>query len=125
VHPNGRFVYQTNRASGTTDLNGRLVWAGGENSIAVWAINSATGEPTRIQNAPGQGMELRTFTIDPSGRILIAASTVAVELPDHGTMPAGLTVFRIGADGKLTYARKYITDTTTGAQFWCGLLNMP
>lgn len=125
VHPGGRFVYQTNRASGTTDLNGRPVWAGGENSVAVWAIDPATGEPTRIQNAPGQGMELRTFTIDPSGSILIAASTVAIQLADHGTMPAGLTVFRIGADGRLTFARKYNTDTTAGAQFWCGLLNMP
>src|SRR5262249_7911387 len=36
VHPNGRFVYQANRA-------GR---PGGENAIAVYAINQDTGEPS-------------------------------------------------------------------------------
>lgn len=126
VHPNGRFVYQTNRGSGTvTDASGRKVWNGGENSIVVWAIDARTGEPTRIQNAPAHGFELRTFTIDPSGRVLIAASTTPMTMPDGSTVSAGLSVYRIGADGKLTFARKYDTDTTAGIQFWCGLLNMP
>ena len=32
---------------------------------------------------------------------------------------------RIGADGKLDFARKYDVDTAAGTQFWCGFLNMP
>ena len=125
VHPGGRFVYQTNRGSGTIDVDGRKVWNGGENSVAVWKIDPRTGEPTRIQNAPAHGFELRTFTIDPSGKVLIAASTTPLMLADGGTVSAGLSVWRIGADGKLTFARKYDADTKSGIQFWCGLLTMP
>lgn len=122
VHPNGRFVYQTNRASGA---NSERVWTGGENSVAVWKIDQKTGEPTRIQNADAHGFELRTFTIDPSGKVLIAASTVGLTMPDGSKVSAGQTVYRIGADGKLTFARKYDVDTAAGIQFWCGLLTMP
>ena len=124
VHPGGRFVYQTNRGSGTIDVGGRKVWNGGENSVAVWKIDPRTGEPTRIQNAPAHGFELRTFTIDPSGKVLIAASTTPLMLPDGSTVSAGLSVWRIGADGKLTFARKYDADTNAGIQFWCGLQTM-
>ena len=125
VHPGGRFVYQTNRGSGTIEVDDRKVWNGGENSVAVWKIDRKTGEPTRIQNAPAHGFELRTFTIDPSGRVLIAASTTPLMLPDGSTVSAGLSVYRIGSDGKLTFARKYDADTKAGIQFWCGLLTMP
>jgi len=43
VHPNGKFVYQANRASGTVESEGKRVFAGGENSIAVYAIHQETG----------------------------------------------------------------------------------
>jgi 6-phosphogluconolactonase (cycloisomerase 2 family) len=127
VHPNGRFVYQTNRGSGTAERNGRKVWNGGENSIAVWRINPATGEPTRIQNTDAHGFELRTFVVDPSGRLLVAASTTPLDVEENGsvkTISAGLSIYRIGADGKLTFARKHDVDTSGGIQFWCGLLTM-
>src|SRR5437667_10319735 len=39
VHPNGRFVYQANRASSTVDFEGENVFAGRENSIAAFSIN--------------------------------------------------------------------------------------
>ena len=45
VHPNGRFVYISNRASGTTMVDGKPVWEGGENTIGVYAIDQKTGEP--------------------------------------------------------------------------------
>jgi len=125
-HPSGKFVYQTNRGSGTmTDAGGRKVWNGGENSVAVWAINQATGEPTRIQNADAHGFELRTFTIDPAGKVLIAASTTPMMLEDGSTVSAGLSIYRIGDDGKLGFVSKTDVDTSRGIQFWCGLLNMP
>jgi 6-phosphogluconolactonase (cycloisomerase 2 family) len=127
VHPNGRFVYQTNRGSGTVDRNGRQVWNGGENSVAVWRIDPATGEPMRIQNADAHGFELRTFVIDPSGRLLVAASTTPLDVEEHDmvkTISAGLSIYRIGDDGKLAFARKHDVDTSRGIQFWCGLLTM-
>ena len=46
VHPNGRFVYVGNRSAITTDVQGTPVFAGGENSIAVYAIDQQTGEPS-------------------------------------------------------------------------------
>ena len=45
--------------SATTEVNGRAVWAGGENSIAVFAIDQNTGEPRLIQTVRGVGYALR------------------------------------------------------------------
>jgi 6-phosphogluconolactonase (cycloisomerase 2 family) len=125
VHPNGRFVYQTNRGSGLMDQDGRKVSNGGENNVVVWAIDQKTGEPTLIQRADSHGFELRTFTMDPSSKVLIAASTTPMSLANGETVSAGLSVYRVGSDGKLDFARKYDVDTSAGVQFWCGCLNMP
>jgi hypothetical protein len=127
VHPGGKFVYQTNRGSGTVEKGGRKVSNGGENSVAVWAVNPATGEPTRIQNADAHGFELRTFVIDPSGKLLVAASTTPMSVEENGnihSVSAGLSIYRIGADGRLAFLRKHDVDTAHGIQFWCGLLTM-
>jgi 6-phosphogluconolactonase len=128
VHPNGRFVYQTNRGSGTVEKNGKRVSNGGENNVAVWAINPSTGEPTLIQHAWTDDYELRTFAMDPSGQVLITASTTPMQVLQEDVLSligAGLSVYRVGEDGKLTYVRKYDTDTRPGTQFWSGTLNMP
>lgn len=74
LHPNGRIAYIPNRASGTVTMDGKEVWAGGENNIAVFALDENTGEPTAIQHVEGHGVQLRTFAIHPSARLLIAAS---------------------------------------------------
>ncbi len=106
IHPNGRFVYMTNRNSGTEEIGGRKVFKGGENNVAAFSIDPATGEPTLIQNIEAQTIHLRTFAIDPSGRLLIAASILPMAMRDGSTLPAALVLYRIGADGKLTFARK-------------------
>src|SRR5262249_49271947 len=122
VHPNGRFVYLTNRNSGTIEVGGMKVFKGGENNVAVFALNPSTGEPTLIQNAEAHTNHLRTFSIDPSGRLLIAASVQAMALRDGSTLPAALVLYRVGADGKLTFARKYDVDTGSFMQFWSGIV---
>jgi 6-phosphogluconolactonase len=128
VSPDGHFVYLTNRAWWTTDFEGKKVLAGGENSVAVFAINQTTGEPTLIQNADGHGNYLRTFNIDPSGKLLIAAPLWAMAMRDGNnvtTVPAGLVLYRIGGDGKLTFARKYDIDATEQKQqFWAGMVTL-
>jgi 6-phosphogluconolactonase (cycloisomerase 2 family) len=127
VHPNGRFVYQANRASSTVDFDGKRVFAGGENSVAVFSINQNTGEPTLIQNIDGHGIQLRTFAIDPSARIMVAASMQPLPVRQGGTvktLSAGLTVFRIGGDGKLAFARKYDVDVGSKTQFWSGMVTL-
>jgi 6-phosphogluconolactonase len=127
VHPSGRFVYVTNRASDLVESNGTKVVVNGENNIAVFAIDQTTGEPTLIQNADGNAYELRTFGIEPSGRLLVAASIKSV--PVRGadgikTVPARLGVFHIGGDGLLTLKRQYDVDTGAATQFWSGMVTL-
>jgi hypothetical protein len=129
VHPNGRFVYLSNRASGTVNIDGRPIWEGGENTIGVYSINPHTGEPTRIQNVDSRGMHARSFTLDEGGRILVAANQNAVTVRE-GTaetrVPASLAVFRIGGDGKLSFARKYDVETGQGRSLmWAGMVTLP
>jgi hypothetical protein len=126
LHPNGRFVYVTNRASSLAEHEGKKVFAGGENSVAAFAIDPSSGEPKLIQNADGHANQLRTFGIDPSGRILIAASTMPIPVREGdriGTLAAGLTVYRIEADGRLDFVRKYDVEATAARQqFWSGVV---
>ncbi|HWS10674.1 MAG TPA: beta-propeller fold lactonase family protein [Xanthobacteraceae bacterium] len=127
VHPSGKFVYLTNRASDLVDLNGAKAFTGGENNIAVFAIDQTSGEPTLIQNADGRAVEFRTFGIEPRGRMLVAASIKPAPVRDaSGTkiVPAKLSVFHIGSDGKLELKRQYDVDTGVHQQFWSGMVTL-
>lgn len=128
VHPSGRFVYLGNRGSRNTDFKGKRV-VGGENSIAVYSVNQTTGEPVLIQNADTRGVHPRTFTIDPSGRILVVANmqqALVREKDEIRSVPATLSVFRIGQDGRLEFIRKYDQDTGGGKNlFWTGMVALP
>jgi 6-phosphogluconolactonase len=58
VHPNGRFLYGSNR---------------GHDSIAVFSIDRQ-GKLTFIETTPTQGSFPRNFALDPTGRWLFAAN---------------------------------------------------
>lgn len=78
VHPNGRFVYVSNR---------------GHDSIAMFAIDEATGTLTAMGHEPTQGRTPRNFAIDPTGTFLLAAN----QQSDN------VVVFRVdGETGRLT-----------------------
>lgn len=130
VHPNGRFVYLANRASGTTEFAGMSVFAGGENNIAVFAISEDTGEPTLIQNIDTQGFHPRTFALDSSGRILVAANQNPLRMRENETesvrtVPASLAVYRVRDDGRLEFSRKYEVETADRRNlFWMGLVSL-
>jgi 6-phosphogluconolactonase (cycloisomerase 2 family) len=127
VHPNGRFVYVGNRASDTVEFEGKKVFPGGENSIAVFSIDQAIGEPTLIQSADVHGIHPRTFSLDPSGRVLVAAHIQPMLVRDGAgvrSQPANLTTFRVGADGKLTFVNAYDVDTGGALQFWSGMVGL-
>lgn len=88
VHPNGKFVYGSNR---------------GDNNIAVFSIDSTTGMVTLIANTSTQGQTPRNFAIDPSGTFLYAANQNS-----NSVVP-----FAIDATtGKLTPAAAPITVPT-------------
>lgn len=125
VSRDGKFVYLANRSDGTIDFEGKKVYAGGENSIAVFRIDEQTGEPTLIQNIPTQSFHVRTFTLHPNGKMLVAASVAPMLVHENdrvNKVSAALSVFRVEDNGMLTFVRKSDIDTTAGPMFWCGLI---
>lgn len=59
MHPSGKFVYGSNR---------------GHDSIAVFAVDSASGTLKPVERVSTQGKTPRGFDIDPTGAYLIAAN---------------------------------------------------
>lgn len=59
VHPNGRFLYGSNR---------------GHDSIAVFSIDATTGALTPVEYVSTRGSKPLSFAIDPSGRYLFVAN---------------------------------------------------
>jgi 6-phosphogluconolactonase len=59
VHPNGKLLYGSNR---------------GHDSLAIFAIDPATGKLTAAGHQPTLGKEPRNFAIDPTGTFLLAAN---------------------------------------------------
>ena len=128
VHPNGRFVYGVNRLDLAAIVPGAPLVAHGENSLVVFAINPATGEPTPVQHIDTGGVHDRTFHIDPTGRVLVTAPIRSVEVCDGAgvrTVTAGLTVFRIRRDGMLEHVRKVEIDAGDSQLFWSGMVALP
>jgi 6-phosphogluconolactonase len=59
VHPNGKFLYASNR---------------GHDSIALFHVDSAKGTLTADERTPTRGKTPRNFAIDPTGAFLFAAN---------------------------------------------------
>lgn len=77
VHPSGRFVYGSNR---------------GHDSIAIFRVDAASRELTRVGTESTRGRTPRNFGIDPGGRFLLAANQQSDTV----------VIFRIdGDDGRL------------------------
>ena len=74
IHPAGRFLFTSNR---------------GDDSVAVFAIDSDTGTLTHIATAPTGGKTPRNFAINPTGSWLLAANQDSDEIVvfriDHKT----------------------------------------
>jgi len=124
VHANGKFVYLTNRTFPARE-GGREVSQGGEDNLVVYALDQDSGEPKPIQHIDGRGVQLRTFGIDESGRLLVAASIMPMLRSDGMTVPAGMTVFRIAEEGTLAFAGKYDIAVGNSQQFWSGMVALP
>lgn len=73
VHPSGKFVYVSNR---------------GHDSIAMFAVDAATGKLTPLGHESTRGKVPRNFNIDPSGKYLLAANQDS----------ANIVVFEIDAE---------------------------
>lgn len=66
VHPNGRFLYVSNR--------------GDSDNLAIYTINEATGELTLVGHQGEDVVWPRNFAIDPSGAFLLVANRRADEI---------------------------------------------
>jgi 6-phosphogluconolactonase (cycloisomerase 2 family) len=127
VHPSGHFVYVGNRASGMIERDGKKYAAGGENTIAAFSIDPASGAPRPIQAIDTHGYHPRTFSIEPGGRMLVAANLQAMPVQDGASIsirPVTLSTYRIGADGKLTYVQSYDIQTNGLTQWWSGFARL-
>ena len=125
VHPNGKFVYVSNRADGTVDHQGTQVFNGAENTISTFSIHPETGEPTLIHNEDTRGMHVRTFSIDPSGTMLIAGCMIARDALIDGAIQqvaGGLSTFRILEDGTLRFMKKLEIAVGSERLFWTGIV---
>ena len=125
VHPDGGTVYVANRASDTVEIAGQRVFAGGENSLAVYAIDPSTGEPTIIQHVDTHGIHPRTFHIDPSGRLLVVAHIMGLTVRQGAELravPTRLSLFRISVDGRLEFVRAYDIDSGDRTMWWMGMV---
>jgi hypothetical protein len=81
-----------------------------------------------IQSADTRGAEPRTFALDPSARILVAANQTAIFAGSGANAKmilASLAVFRMRNDGTLDFVRKYDVDTSTASMFWMGIVPLP
>jgi 6-phosphogluconolactonase (cycloisomerase 2 family) len=63
LHPNGKFVYSSNRLGG------------GRDSIAVFSVDTSSGRLTRVEVVPIGGQGQRELNIEPSGKFLFACNT--------------------------------------------------
>jgi 6-phosphogluconolactonase (cycloisomerase 2 family) len=126
-HPSGRFLYLANRAFDTVKVDGKDIFPGGENNIAVFAIDATSGEPTLIQNEDVRGVYPRTFALDPSARMLVVTNNEPKLMRDGDalkTIPANIATFRIAGDGKLGFAKNHEIETGGDTQFWSGVVTL-
>mgnify|MGYP001604929437 CR=1 FL=1 len=73
VHPSGRYVYASNR---------------GDDSLAVFRVESGTGRLTFVEAVSTQGKTPRSFALDPSGAWLVAANQNSDSLVAYRIDPA-------------------------------------
>jgi 6-phosphogluconolactonase len=128
VHPNGKFVYLANRSTAASTVDGKPVFAGGENGIAVFKINKKTGEPSLIQNVDTRGIGPVEFAFDPNGHLLVVANMLRLWVSDAGSLrsiPPNLAIFRVRDDGKLEFVRKYDLESGDRTLFWMGVSSRP
>lgn len=123
IHPSGRFLYVANRAHGLRPKGVHHVFAGGENSIAVFALDPRTGWPELIQSAPVVGLHPRAMDLNSSGTVLLAATRQGgLHAVEQGIVaePASLCCFSVGPDGRLTLSGTTPMEPSEEHLFWCG-----
>ena len=93
IHPNGKFVYGSNR---------------GHDSIVIYAVDESTGKLSLIGHESTHGKTPRNFTIDPTTQYMLVANQ------DTGN----IVTFRIDPQsGKLAYIATTLPPTPVCLKF--------
>lgn len=88
IHPNGQFVYASNR---------------GHDTVTVFSIDPSNGQLTFVQREPVRGSTPRNFNLTPDGKWLLAA----------GQLSNTLALFSVdGSSGKLTFHQSNVFAPT-------------
>jgi 6-phosphogluconolactonase len=86
IHPNGKFLYESNRR-----FRGPNLW--GPDTIGVFSIDPEKGTLTEVEQVAPGGTMPRNFAIDPTGAYLFSANQVS----------GNVLVFRVDSNtGRLT-----------------------
>jgi hypothetical protein len=126
LHPNGRFAYVVNRSHAVTKFGEHMVWANGENSIAVFSLDALTGTPTLVQMVALPGLHARCIDIMHGGKMLVAAIRQSSFRIVNGTVKscsAGFSIFRIADCGFLFEVAFHAVDTGGEHLFWAESAN--
>ena len=121
--PDRRTLYVANRGTGTELYQAERVANGGENNIAVFAIDARTGQPRLAQTIDARGIHVRTMSLSIDGRWLVAASIAPAKARSGDAieiMPGGLSLFHVRSDGSLEFASKTAIDGEGQLMFWVG-----
>jgi 6-phosphogluconolactonase len=86
VHPNGKFLYGSNR---------------GHDTMAIFEIDPKTGRLTSIGHHPAGGRTPRNFNIDPSGKFLLSANMDSDSITVHQIDPATGKLSRMAPEIKV------------------------
>jgi 6-phosphogluconolactonase (cycloisomerase 2 family) len=126
IHPNGNFVYVSNRAYLADKRSPEQIIPNGEDNVAIFKINKETGTVNLIDTVDTNGSLPRTFSIDPSGRLLIAANSEPArkknELGQIVDLPVSLNLFKIHGGGKLEQSENLAFPNDDQLLFWAGFL---
>ncbi len=123
-HPGGRFLYVVNRHDTAVYGDGSVPCDPEGNNIAVFGFDADSGEPRLLQHAPTDSVHVRTISLDASGDLLVAASILPALVREGGTVrhvPARLSFFRVGDDGRLSMASVQDMNNQSLNLFWSHL----
>lgn len=125
VHPQGHVVYVANRGHvPVPQRDGRALLTGVDNTLVVYAIDPDDGRLEEIQRIDAGGICPRTFSLDPTGRMLVAANAethLVKDGADARQVPANLSTFEVLDDGRLAFRRRYEVELAPGKQIiWSG-----
>lgn len=124
IHPDGRFLYVSNRADETESKFNSEYLLYGENNLAMYALDEDDGKPRLLGHVDCHGTEARNLSIDPSGKVLISANQKTMMVPDGDSWklePTNMALFRIEDNGRLTFVCRYDMREQGRWLFWLGI----